>query len=114
MEFGMPEPGPIDFIDTTYDPFEESEIANQLIRTLNPLQLTIFDEICSVIDDNTVESKFFFLDGPGGTGKTYLYNTIMNHLRGHYNESFTGREQKCLGISHIGNQTPFLYISPEW
>ena len=82
MEFGMPEPGPIESIDTTYDPHEEFELANELISTLNPLQRTIFDEICSVIDENTVESRFFFVDGAGGTGKTYLYSTIMSHLRG--------------------------------
>lgn len=27
------------------------------------------------------EGKFFFLNGPGGTGKTYLYTTIITKIR---------------------------------
>jgi pantothenate kinase-related protein Tda10 len=27
------------------------------------------------------DKKVFFVDGPAGTGKTYLYSTLMGHLR---------------------------------
>ena len=32
------------------------------------------------MNDNS--GKSFFLHGPGGTGKTYLYNTLCYHLHG--------------------------------
>ena len=33
----------------------------------------------------------FFLDGPGGTGKNFLYNTILGYL--------CGRNAKCMAIA---------------
>lgn len=34
------------------------------------------------IDDPVLKRKTFFIDGPGGTGKTFVYNTITRILRG--------------------------------
>lgn len=59
VDYGLSEPEPIPFIDVTYNPHEESEAANLLIPTLNPIQRQIFDEICTFIDNDRVESKFF-------------------------------------------------------
>ena len=33
------------------------------------------------INDSSVEPRAFFIDGPGGTGKTFLYNTLLNKVR---------------------------------
>ena len=33
-----------------------------------------------VNNNNAAEAKLFFIDGPGGTGKTYLFNvSILNY-----------------------------------
>ena len=33
------------------------------------------------IDNPNAENKGFFVDGPGGTGKTFLYNTLLAKIR---------------------------------
>ena len=52
----------------------EAEI---LCQKLNAAQRAAFDEIMS-----TTGSKCFFLDGPGGSGKTFLYNAIIKTIKG--------------------------------
>jgi PIF1-like helicase/Helitron helicase-like domain at N-terminus len=46
--------------------------------SLNFLQRQAFDMVTSAVNGN---STSFFLDGPGGTGKTYLYECLSAHLR---------------------------------
>ena len=75
-------------INDTYDAangipreiFEESSIypnANDvaLEGSLNNEQRAAFDEIISAIE--TAQGRVFFVDGPGGTGKTYLYKALL-------------------------------------
>ncbi len=40
------------------------------------------EDILHAINSNEVSSKCFFIDGPGGTGKTFLYNTLIDIIRG--------------------------------
>jgi hypothetical protein len=49
-----------------------------LISQLNPEQLTAFQAIYHSISNN--EGKCFFLDGPGGTGKSFLYRCLMTKI----------------------------------
>ena len=42
----------------------------------NPAQRKAFHKICDAINGDDGQ-KLFFLDGPAGTGKTYLYNTLI-------------------------------------
>ncbi|KAL1657395.1 PIF1-like helicase-domain-containing protein, partial [Schizophyllum commune] len=48
------------------------------VRT-NPHQTAAFDEIMGCIWNHN--PGIFFVNGPGGTGKTFLYNTIAHVLR---------------------------------
>jgi chromosomal replication initiation ATPase DnaA len=49
---------------------------------LNDNQRHIFDQVCATArNSDNIQEKMFFIDGPGGTGKTYLYNTILKYLR---------------------------------
>ena len=34
------------------------------------------------VEDHEVGGKVFFIDGPGGTGKTFFYNTLLTAVRG--------------------------------
>ena len=36
----------------------------------------------NALDKDDLEQQCFFLNGPGGSGKTYLYNTLMSFVRG--------------------------------
>jgi len=57
---------------------EQQALAEQHIPNLNPDQKATFDKIIYAITNRTGE--IFFLYGPGGTGKTYLYNTLCYQL----------------------------------
>ncbi|ONL94653.1 hypothetical protein ZEAMMB73_Zm00001d028081 [Zea mays] len=48
-------------------------------ETLNEEQRFAYDKILSVVDTNN--GGVFFVDGPGGTGKTYLYKALLAALR---------------------------------
>ncbi|XP_051220245.1 uncharacterized protein [Lolium perenne] len=50
-----------------------------LFTSLNTEQRAGFDEILSHIVDK--RSQVFFVDGPGGTGKTYLYKALLAKVR---------------------------------
>ena len=74
----LPVPNPLQEADVQN---QENEIIPQaLITTLNYGQRVAFDEIVLAINNEGREKNFFFLDGPGGTGKTYLYNVIIRYL----------------------------------
>ncbi|UYV73007.1 hypothetical protein LAZ67_10001499 [Cordylochernes scorpioides] len=46
------------------------------------MQKLAFEAIMSTIDDNSLPQRLFFLDGPGGSGKTFLYNKLLSTIRG--------------------------------
>ncbi|KAI0497090.1 hypothetical protein KFK09_023418 [Dendrobium nobile] len=50
-----------------------------IIHTLNSNQKNAFVEIINRV--NQKRHGIFFIDGPGGTGKTYLYRAILSTLR---------------------------------
>ena len=62
-----------------YDVDELAAKAAECIASLNGDQHVAFERIISAI--TTKSGEIFFLHGPGGTGKTYLYNTLCYHLR---------------------------------
>ncbi|WVZ73210.1 hypothetical protein U9M48_021551 [Paspalum notatum var. saurae] len=50
-----------------------------LKESLNKEQRVAYDKIIAAID--TDQGGVFFVDGPGGTGKTYLYKSLLATLR---------------------------------
>jgi PIF1-like helicase len=63
-----------------YDINYEILLAEQNIATLNADQFASFN---AVFDSTTrQDGKLFFIDGPGGTGKTFIYNTLCHRIRG--------------------------------
>ena len=57
--------------------FDKDDV--NMFTTLNTEQRAGFDEILSHVVTNT--SQIFFVDGPGGTGKTYLYKALLAKVR---------------------------------
>ena len=51
----------------------------QNINSLNIIQKDAFDRIIQVYESK--ESGAFFIDGPGGAGKTFLYNCLLAKVR---------------------------------
>jgi primosomal protein N' len=62
-----------------YDQAHQQLIADEHIHTLNPDQHSDFDQIIHAV--NSCSGYCFFLHGPGGTGKTYVYNTLCYVLQ---------------------------------
>jgi ATP-dependent DNA helicase PIF1 len=67
-----------------YDVIEMEEIAKNNISKFNNEQLKIFNIINNNINaenHNKARSRLFFIDGLGGCGKTFLYNTLLAKVR---------------------------------
>jgi hypothetical protein len=79
-DFDLPKPSKsISYI--LYDCAKEKEKGKQFYQKLNEAQKHVFSLIKQAIE-SPKESNCFFIDGPGGSGKTFLYNTLMHVLRG--------------------------------
>ncbi|XP_060846201.1 ATP-dependent DNA helicase PIF1-like [Rhopalosiphum padi] len=51
------------------------------LDNLNDEQRAVFDRVMAAVDDNRNVAKLFYVDGPGGTGKTTLYGCLIWSLR---------------------------------
>lgn len=63
-----------------YNQEEQMQYAEDCIPNLNPEQWSAFNKIVEAVENKTGQT--YFLHGPGGTGKTYVYNTLCYFLRG--------------------------------
>ncbi len=71
---------PLIACERDYDPERETQLAQERIARFNPDQRAAFDAIVQAIESKS--GQCFFLHGPGGTGKTFIYNTLCHFLRG--------------------------------
>ena len=69
----------LDAADASRDAISDAE-------RLNADQRRVFDAVERAVEDPMAPSKLFFVDGPAGTGKSFLYNTIIGHVRGTLNK----------------------------
>ncbi|XP_055333911.1 uncharacterized protein LOC129585300 [Paramacrobiotus metropolitanus] len=81
-QLGFPQPTcPTDIPTAQYNLEEETAEAMRLETTLNPEQRAFVCEVLYAIDTGA-GARQWFLDGPGGTGKTYVYRYLSHTLRG--------------------------------
>jgi len=66
--------------ERAYDPEREVQLAQERIVRFNQDQRSAFDAIADVVEARLGQS--FFLHGAGGTGKTFVYNTLCHFFRG--------------------------------
>jgi hypothetical protein len=82
-DFGLRDPPSIcNSNETSYDAGDEKVAAQELLCSLNECQRKVFDTITVAVRDRTLRPKCFFLDGPGGSGKTYMYRSFLSYFRG--------------------------------
>ncbi|CAN7089236.1 unnamed protein product, partial [Brassica rapa subsp. narinosa] len=62
-----------------FDIAEETRIHQLMFLKLNEEQRIIYDEVMTSVLEK--QGKLFFIYGAGGTGKTFLYKTIISALR---------------------------------
>ena len=88
-ELGLPEIQPIEQPEreTEFDPATEAQEADECIALLNEKQRSLVDSVCqdliSIRNGEDLKCRAYFLDGPGGSGKTMCYNTLISWCRGH-------------------------------
>ena len=89
-DFGLPSPSARRFVEETFDLQSELDQGMDMYALLNGEQRAIVNLIlhaCKVDWDHerpfsNSGHRLFFMDGPAGTGKTFVYNTIMHIMRG--------------------------------
>ena len=60
-----------------YDINEQLEIVGRNISSLNSYQQSIFVAVMAAVNSTDQYTRVFFVDGPGGTRKTFLYNITL-------------------------------------
>ena len=88
VHFGLPQPDksavtrvPLPLMrETTYDIFEQANYAAENEPSLNEEQRLVLKEVMSSVNEG--KGSFYFLDSPGGTGKTtFLLKLILAKVR---------------------------------
>lgn len=64
---------------TNYDPAHERGLATELESRLNDEQRRVFDDVMDSVRNE--RGSMFFINGPGGTGKTFIYRAICHAIR---------------------------------
>lgn len=82
--------------ELTYDTGVEAAFRDDITSRFNQDQAYCFQEIVTAIDRQP-EAAHFFLQGPGGTGKTFLYRAVCHHFRS------LGRIVLCVASSGIAS-----------
>ena len=62
-----------------YNRNHEQALAEERLTQLNTEQRNAYNQVISSVESQS--GHIFFLNGPGGTGKTFVYNTICNMVR---------------------------------
>ncbi|XP_065315473.1 uncharacterized protein LOC135924343 [Gordionus sp. m RMFG-2023] len=73
-------PSPIKIPPKHYDAHVDADSIERISK-LNRLQKYAFDLIIQAIELENISERYFFVDGPGDSDKTYLYNTLMCYIR---------------------------------
>ena len=69
-------------LSSVADRLEDHEsLAATMQAQLNPDQKLCFEKIVTAIESDP-QTAHFYLQGPGGTGKTFLYKTLCHYFRG--------------------------------
>ncbi|GBM19767.1 hypothetical protein AVEN_59446-1 [Araneus ventricosus] len=71
------------FGERNFDVGEEQAKANSYTMQLNSEQRNVVEILLSAVYNNAADTpKCYFLDGPAGTGKTFVYSTLLHTIRG--------------------------------
>ena len=65
----------------------KQKVKENIIK-FNSKQLNAFEEIMDRINHKSSKHNLFFISGAGGCGKTFLENTILDHVRSQVNRKY--------------------------
>lgn len=99
---------PRSLLETRRDHSDHSQLSQLIVDEnlpkLNRDQRMFFDEVTSLLETNAMEEHrqiLTFLDGPGGTGKTFLLNTIIH--------AFLSQRKVVVAVSSAGVSALLLH-----
>jgi len=69
-----------DVSDVLDVPLPTADELQAQIASLNTEQRVVFDAVTEAVRDESGNDRLFFVDGPGGSGKTYLLNLLANTI----------------------------------
>ena len=82
LTYGIPEPlKPLDVVEEVMNRAEELQMGNDRLSSLNDEQRQVADTILESARSDAPQNCFF-IDAPGGTGKTYLFSCLAHCLEG--------------------------------
>ena len=74
-------PGDLDVYEEEEQQAFDAAQGAKMLASLQPLQREYYDRIMASVESEEAGPRCFFVDGPGGSGKSYLYNTLTHNLR---------------------------------
>ena len=74
------ENAPLITAELDYDRTSEARLRDESVQQLNPEQLHCYETIITAITQDPATAHFF-VQGPAGTGKTFLYRTLCHYYR---------------------------------
>ncbi|XP_015112256.1 ATP-dependent DNA helicase PIF2-like [Diachasma alloeum] len=85
----FPNMPPLTVSEENYDAETDDEISLEQYKDigrnqygkLNSKQKDIVDNVLNVVDSTETPTPYFYIDGPGGSGKTFIYATLYYLLR---------------------------------
>jgi primosomal protein N' len=84
-QFGLPEVVPVREVPQELDLAADADLAAHNRALMNPEQREAVDHILAAVDEVQggvpETARTYFVDGPGGSGKTFIYNTLISTLR---------------------------------
>ncbi|KIH48821.1 hypothetical protein ANCDUO_21106, partial [Ancylostoma duodenale] len=84
---------PVSTVPSVVDYLAHKQTGEKNCRRLNEDKKIVVDDVLAAVE-NSVGNNFFFMDGPGGTGKSFVYNTIHDLL--------IGRKKKIVCVAWSG------------
>lgn len=88
--------------EMSYDIMQLQDEVRQKYPLLNNDQRIIYDAIMHAVKH---ADGCFFVDGPGGTGKTFLYNTLLSSVRSSGNIAVAVASSGIAALLMIGGRT---------
>ncbi|XP_024882171.1 uncharacterized protein LOC112461236, partial [Temnothorax curvispinosus] len=82
INFKLPKPKSLKITKIEYNSDEERSRGEDLLLTLNAEQKHVYELVMRAIENENEVKRLFFIDGFAGSGKTYLFNTLLSVIRG--------------------------------
>ncbi|GBM63968.1 hypothetical protein AVEN_17551-1 [Araneus ventricosus] len=94
-----------------FDVVEEQAKSNSYTMQLNSEQRNVVEILFSAVYNNAADiPKCYILDGPAGTGKTFVCSTFLHTIRGRCDDVIPVASTGIAATLLIGGEQPILFL----